>query len=1283
LFCGGLSGGLRSALKAAYRRGLFGVFGALLALVLASPALAQRSTPLQLVQPGGAANDQFGQSVAIDGDTMIVGANLDDIGANTDQGSASVYRWTGSGWTFEATLTASDGLAGDQFGVSVAISGDTAIVCASFDDVGANIDQGSAYVFVRIGTTWTQQAKLTAADGAANDRFGRSVAISGDTVIVGAWLDDVGANADQGSAYVFARSGTTWTQQAKLTAADGAAADEFGISVAVSGNTAIVGAFLDDVGPNADQGSAYVFIRTGAAWTQQAKLTAADGAAADQFGLSVALSGDTAIVGASADDVGANANQGSAYIFVRAGTAWSQQAQLIAADGAANDQLGSSIALSGDTAIVGAQNDTIGSNASQGSAYVFVRSGTAWTQQAKLTAIDGAFADVFGNSVAISGDMAVVGAVVDDIGANTNQGSAWVFSRIGSKWIGPDLTLTASDGAASDSFGISVAISGDTAIVGANGDDIGANLDQGSAYVFVRNGTTWTQQAKLTASDGAANDLFGTSVAISGDTAIVGAAQDTIGTNSAQGSAYVFVRSGTTWTQQAKFTASDGAANDFFGISVAISGSTAIVGSYIDDVGSNLNQGSAYVFVRSGTTWTQQMKLTATDGAADDVFGYAVALSGDIAIIGAPGDDIGANTDQGSAYIFVRVGTNWTQQSKLIAIDSAAFDYFGNAVSISGDTALVGVPYDTVSATLNQGSAYVFVRSGTTWAQQAKLTASDGAQSDFFGGSVAISGSSVIVGAFGDDVGAIADQGSAYLFVRNGTTWTQQTKLTAIDGATSDYFGGVVAISGGTAIIGVYGDDVGANANQGSARLFDVPVEDLALAHNDVTDSSYPTLAAALLPAQSGQQITATEAAWRGVGSVNSLGRSLGLFSSSNLRTSSTSVLDLSGSSSLASGADASIEIYGQLRAAGFVNVDSDTFRLGSRGILTARTGSSLSINASTAQLDGQTRLEQGASLTFAGSATAIGSTTANLNSAITTGATFTNMDTFTITAGTMNTPLFFNRAQANTFGASAVFGSFTNDFGATTTIRSGTLFVFGSLTNNGTIIGTICSNCAGSPPNMDVGGNFAIGPASSLTFPFVDSLIHMGGDFDCAINSNTRFDLSLATLQLEGSGLEQTLEVMSTDIGPSPAGLDRAQPGNYPIGTLHIGPASSTVRLVDAHDNDGLGQASCEALYVDHLQIDAGSHLINPSCRIYYTTASVLGTVDVPANLIQLGGPPCDPDVNQDGNADQGDVDYLVNVVAGGPNPSGIDPDFNQDGNADQGDIDALINVVAGGACP
>lgn len=372
----------------------------------------------------------------------------------------------------------------------------------------------------------------------------------------------------------------------------------------------------------------------------QSRLTASDGGPRDRFGEAVAVSGDTALVGMPYEDDYTGA--GAAYVFVRSGGVWTQQARLTAADGLDFDWFGESVALSGDTALVGARHDTVGSNADQGSAYVFTRSGTSWTQQDKLTADAGAGGDELGSSVALDDGTAVVGGT----------GSAYVFTRSGTTWSQQDELVA--DGAAAGWFGSSVAVSGDTALVGAFHVTVGADADQGSAYVFTRSGTTWAQQDRLLATDGAAGDNLGRAVSLSGDTALVGAPGDDNGPTTNQGSAYVFTRSGTSWTQQVRVTADDGAAYDGFGESVALSGDAALVGSpYDGGVGTPANaHGSAYAFTRSGSTWTQRARLVAGDAAGGDWFGSSVALSGATAVVGAPGDDVGApaaDVDQGSA----------------------------------------------------------------------------------------------------------------------------------------------------------------------------------------------------------------------------------------------------------------------------------------------------------------------------------------------------------------------------------------------------------------------------------------------------------------------------------------------------------------------------------------------------------------------------------------------------------------------------------------------------------
>jgi uncharacterized protein (DUF2345 family) len=386
-----------------------------------------------------------------------------------------------------------------------------------------------------------------------------------------------------------------------------------------------------------------------------------------------------------------------------------------------------------------------------------------WLQQGKLTASDGAASDNFGHAVAMSGDTVVVGAKGDD----SSKGSVYVFVKPGGGWADTstfNAKLTASDGAASDNFGNAVAISGDTVVVGAYGDD----SYKGSAYVFVKPDTGWTDtstfNAKLTASDGETYDYFGDGVAISGDTVVVGARGDD-DKGSVSGSAYVFVKPDTGWadtsTFNAKLTTSDAASTEFSRHAVAISGDTVVVGAR----GDNSYKGSAYVFVKPDSGWattsTFNAKLTANDGEASDYFGYAVALSGDTVVVGASGDD----SNKGSAYVFVKPDTGWTTtnafDAKLTATNRANFDRFGYAVALSGDTVVVGEFGDNSS----KGSTYVFVKPDGGWATtnafDAKLTASDGAASDSFGYAVAISGDTMVVGASGDD----SRKGSAYIFL--------------------------------------------------------------------------------------------------------------------------------------------------------------------------------------------------------------------------------------------------------------------------------------------------------------------------------------------------------------------------------------------------------------------------------------------------------------------------------------------------------------------------------------
>lgn len=381
--------------------------------------------------------------------------------------------------------------------------------------------------------------KLLAADGATYDSFGYAVAIDGNTALVGAYAhDDVGFRS--GAVYVYSRTAGVWSLQQKLVADDAEEFDEFGGSVSLSGNTAVIGARREDHSGDSS-GSAYVFIRTPSGWTQQQKLLAPDGERWDNFGWSVAIDADTAIVGAvSDDDIAYGSGAGSAYVFTRS-YIWSFQQKLVAPDAAQMDMFGWSVAIDGNTAVVSAYGDD-DEGESSGSLYVYTRSAGTWSFQQKLIPGDGTEWHLFGASVAIDGDTLLVGAFGDHHNTpNTHIGSAYVYTRTAGNWSLQE-KLSALDGAPADSFGQSVALDGDIAVIGATADDTVGAADSGSAYVFLRTAGNWTQLNQLLASDAESVDYFGYhshGVAVSGDTALVGApGNDDSGDWS--GSAYIF-----------------------------------------------------------------------------------------------------------------------------------------------------------------------------------------------------------------------------------------------------------------------------------------------------------------------------------------------------------------------------------------------------------------------------------------------------------------------------------------------------------------------------------------------------------------------------------------------------------------------------------------------------------------------------------------------------------------------------------------------------------------------
>lgn len=379
--------------------------------------------------------------------------------------------------------------------------------------------------------------------------------------------------------------------------------------------------------------------------------------------------------------------------------------------------------------------------------------------------------------------------------------------------------LTAADGEPEDGFGLSVAVSEDTALVGAVGyaDDNGRNA--GTVYVFERAGGEWSQRARLAPADGDDGDQFGSSVALDDDTALVVAWRDEHPNGFAAGSAYIFERAGGDWTQQAKLAPVDGEPREQFGSSATLNDGTALVGVRYDDG----SAGSAYVFERSGSSWSQQAKLTADDRDSGDYFGEVVSLSGDTALVGAVQDEDPNGHSAGSAYVFDRAGGQWSQRAKLVSDSGGSGDFLGRGVALAGRTALVGSPGPGASRESQTGAVYVFEDSGGSWTQKGKLIPSNGDSEDAFGGRIATAADTALVSAVGDEDPNGTEAGSAYIFGRSSGTWSQQAKLVAPEGEPEDSFGWSLAMSedGSTALVSAPGDRNPNGERVGSVYVFD------------------------------------------------------------------------------------------------------------------------------------------------------------------------------------------------------------------------------------------------------------------------------------------------------------------------------------------------------------------------------------------------------------------------------------------------------------------------------
>jgi len=659
----------------------------------------------------------FGSALALAEDLLVVEARQDVLDLVT------VYTFTRAGSVWQQV----DAFEATQSATGLSLSG------------GSLIFAGGA-VYVRSGNGWALQQQLSVDAG----EFIGAASIDGDICALSAARID-SPFSTHSYAYFYSRTAGNWTREAKVDlGASSLVGGPLG-TVAVAGQTALASA----------NSVVHAFVRDDGNWVAQGTLDPLT--SVNSFGSVLAIQEDRAVVGSPSDDILGYIGAGSAYVFDRTGGVWSRSAHL--ADPEVGDfyyAFATSLAVSGDTLVAGVPGANTAAGAS-GRIDIFSLQGGSWIPLTMLDLGDAHRDEEFGRAVAVSDTTLLVGAwralSIDPF----VDGAAYVFERIGAAWT-ETACLMPSLAAPSQLFGQAVALNGDVAAVGAPYDDV-----SGAVYLFARGDGTWPQQTRL-GDDGEDALYLGWSLAFVGANLAVGEPGQITGGPEATwpGHVRVFAPDGGDWSEQADIVASDGAAADEFGFSLAASGSDLFVGAPRADIGIDQDAGAVYVYSTDGTVWTQEAKLTALEPIAGTLFGVSVALAGDTAVVGAGLEDSSISV-RGAAYVFGRVDGAWSLQATLTLPDSVAVPgSFGRSVALSADqqTALVGAPAGDGSLA-GAGVVYVFARSGSTW-QWAGTRRGEGptsdAYTDGFGTGLALDGSNAVIGAPGDGAG-----GAVYL----------------------------------------------------------------------------------------------------------------------------------------------------------------------------------------------------------------------------------------------------------------------------------------------------------------------------------------------------------------------------------------------------------------------------------------------------------------------------------------------------------------------------------------
>jgi len=734
---------------------------------------------LTLKSPNVQFGGYFGSSVGISGETVVVGAPQESAAGNAYAGHA--YIFNASTGSLMCTLTSPNAVTLGNFGESVAISGTSVLVGAPSETASGFAYAGHAYVYDATNCALT--ATLTSPNAQAGGEFGGSVSLSGGSAAVGASRETAAGFSGAGRAYVL--SASTGALISTLTSPSAQTDGYFGTSVSISSPKAVVGAPGESSAGYSGAGNAYVFAASSGAW--KATLVSPNAQSGGAFGTSVGINGTKLVVGATGETVSGFTGAGHAYLFKTSGGA--PTATLASSNEQTYGNFGTSIAIGTTTIVVGASSETVSGDTYAGHAYIFSSSNGASISTLTSPNVQGT--GYFGWSVATNGSAFAVGAAYESAGGTGYAGHAYVFP------------------AATDvlEFGFSVAVSGSLAVVGAPDETVGGYSFAGNAYVF--NATTGALLTTLANPGPQTGGLFGSSVAISGLTAVVGTRYYTVSGTTYAGRAYLFNAS--TGALLSTLSSPHPQKDGHFGWSVAISGTTVVVGAPFEKSKGVSLAGRAYVF--DATTSALISTLNSPAPQTYGEFGWSVAVSGSLVVVGAPDETSAGLADAGYAHVYR------ASSGALIASPTSpnpvAGGGFGDSVAIDGTTAVIGAPYETSASLSEAGNAYVFT--AKTAVVISTLKSPSAVAMGEFGYSVDLSGSTAVIGAPGETASGYVEAGNGYLFSTSGTL---SSTISSLHNQTYGSFGESVAISGTTEVAGAPGEMASGYVEAGNAYLF-------------------------------------------------------------------------------------------------------------------------------------------------------------------------------------------------------------------------------------------------------------------------------------------------------------------------------------------------------------------------------------------------------------------------------------------------------------------------------